>query len=140
MVLYWMVFYICTLKKTSAILLLSIYLFSTTEIHQLLKVPVVFQHYREHQAEDNDISVLRFLSIHYLHGSPRDKDYERDMELPFKSSGDCTASISIAFVSLEAPFSITKPIEIPEKKVFFVPDQFIPTTYLASIWQPPRFC
>lgn len=135
-----MVFYICTLKKTFAILFLSIYLFSTTEIHQLLKLPVVFQHYREHQAEEKDISILRFLANHYLHGSPKDKDNKRDMELPFKTSGDCITSFSIAFVSLIAPFSIAKPIEIPEKKIFFIPDQFFYTTYPASIWQPPKYC
>jgi len=107
---------------------------------QLMKLPVVFQHYNEHKQEDSSISVLRFLSIHYLHGSPKDKDYDRDMQLPFKTSGDCISSIAIAFVSLIVPFTISRPAEIAEKKNYIVLDQYVLSSYLASIWQPPKVC
>ena len=128
------------MKKASAILFLTIYLLSTMAAQQLMKLPVVFQHYNEHKQEDKSISVLRFLAIHYLHGSPKDKDYDRDMQLPFKTSGDCVSSIAIAFVSLIVPFTINKPVEITEKKNYIVLDQYILSSYLASIWQPPKFC
>jgi hypothetical protein len=126
------------LKKAIAILFLSIYLLSTIAAQQLLKLPVAFQHFREHQKEDSNISVLRFLSIHYLH--PKDKDYDRDMQLPFKTSEDCISSIAIVFVSLITPFSIAKPLEITEKKVYIIRDQFINSSFLSNIWQPPKRC
>jgi hypothetical protein len=127
------------LKKASAILFLSIYLLSTIAAQQLMKLPVVFQHYQEHKQEDKNISVLRFLSIHYLHGSPKDKDYDRDMQLPFKTSSDCISSIAIAFVSMMVPFTIAKPVEIIQKKNYIVLNQYIQSSYLASIWQPPKY-
>lgn len=106
---------------------------------QLMKLPVVFQHFNEHQQEDKNISVLRFLSIHYFHGSPKDKDYDRDMQLPFKTSGDCISSIAIAFVSIIVPITIAKPAEIMQKKNYIVLNQYIQSDYLASIWQPPKY-
>jgi hypothetical protein len=133
-------FYICALKKASAILFLSIYLLSTTTAAQLMKLPVVFQHFSEHQQENKRISFTRFLAVHYLHGSPKDKDYDRDMQLPFKTSGDCISCIAIAFVSLITPFTISKPVEIKEKKNYIVLNQVITSSYLASIWQPPKYC
>lgn len=127
------------MKKASAILFLSIYLLSTIAAKQLAKLPVVFQHFSEHKQEDKNISFLRFLSIHYLHGSPKDKDYDRDMQLPFKTSHDCISSIAIAFVSIMVPITIAKPVEIILPKSYFVLDQHIQSTYLASIWQPPKY-
>ena len=128
------------MKKATAIFFLAVYLFSTTEANQLLKLPVVFQHYTEHQDENKSISFLRFLANHYLHGSPKDKDYERDMQLPFKTSNDCVSSISPAFVTSMPEISIDKPVELSEKKNSFPTSQFSLSSFLSSIWQPPKYC
>ncbi|NNU33092.1 hypothetical protein HK413_00860 [Mucilaginibacter sp. S1162] len=82
------------MKKFAAILLLTAYLFSTTELHQLLKLPVVFEHFAEHRKKNKNISFLQFPDMHYLHGSPKDKDYNEDMKLPFKTADNCTATVS----------------------------------------------
>lgn len=132
--------YICFLKKAITILFLIIYMFSGIDANQLQKIHVVFDHYKEHQQEDKNISMLRFLAIHYLHGSPKDKDYDRDMQLPFKTTDDCISSITTAFVPLMAQYFIVKPIEIKEKKRFFSHDQFVSSSYLSNIWQPPKSC
>ena len=128
------------MKKITAIFFLGVYLLSTTEAHQLFKLPVVFQHYKEHKKEDNSISMLRFLAIHYLHGSPKDKDYDRDMQLPFKTSGDCASSVSPAFVPFFDQHTAPLPIELQLKKTGIAQNQFLLSSYLASIWQPPKFC
>jgi hypothetical protein len=75
-----------------------------------------------------------------MHGSPKDKDYDKDMKLPFKSSGDCISTIATAFIPLMAPFSFTRPIEISVKKEFISQNQFILSSYLSNIWQPPKSC
>ena len=128
------------MKKATAILFLTIYLLTTTEAQQLLKLPAVFYHYQEHQKEDNHISFFKFLTKHYLHGSPKDKDYEEDMKLPFKTCGDCISAIAPAFVPAMVQLSVTKPIEICVNKNQISQDQFILSTYLSNIWQPPKFC
>lgn len=134
------IFIFTTLKKATAILFLCIYLFSTTEAYQLLKLPVVFQHYQEHKKESRSITFLEFLDMHYMHGSPRDADYARDMQLPFKSSGDFVSNFTItAFVPVVLEFTILKPTVLLEKNTFAPQENFILTGYSCNIWQPPKF-
>jgi hypothetical protein len=45
--------------------LIIIYLFSATELNQLLKLPVLFSHFIEHQKQDPLISFGEFLYHHY---------------------------------------------------------------------------
>ena len=117
-----------------------LYLLSSTEAHQLLKLPVVFQHYAEHKQENKSISFIQFLAMHYLHGSPKDKDYSRDMQLPFKSSADCPSSTAPAFVPVMVEIIPVKPSEISLNKNSFPQDQILLSSYLANIWQPPKSC
>jgi hypothetical protein len=126
------------LKKITSILFLFIYLFSTTEAIQLLKIPAAFEHYAEHKNENPSLSFLAFLEIHYLHGSPKDKDYEKDMKLPFKTSCDCISAVVAAVIPQTVSFSFTKPIAIIEKKNYIILNQCIASAYLANIWQPPK--
>jgi len=127
-------------KKVISIFFLTIYLFSTTEAVELFKLPVVFQHYHEHKAIDKDLSFLSFLDIHYMHGSPRDADYDRDMQLPFKTPVHPTI-IATGYIS-------PTPISFIALKVFFIEKKqhlIYNTTgysfnYHSSVWQPPRTC
>jgi hypothetical protein len=128
------------LKKTAAIFFFAVYLLSTTEVYQLLKLPVIFQHYAEHKKEDKSISFFEFLSMHYMHGSPTDKDYNRDMQLPFKTSVDCVSSGAPAFMPSLTEFSIARPFETTHKSESISGDGFLLSSYIASIWQPPKFC
>jgi hypothetical protein len=105
----------------------------------LLKIPAAFEHYAEHKNENPSLSFFTFLEIHYLHGSPKDKDYEKDMKLPFKTSCDCIFAVSTAVIPQTITFSFTKPIATTEKKNYIILNQCIPSAYLANIWQPPRF-
>ena len=128
------------LKKLATIFLFTVYLFSTTEAHQLLKLPVIFQHFLEHKSENKQISFLQFLDIHYMHGNPNDKDHDRDMQLPFKTSGCCAFSVSTSFVSLMQPISIENPSETMIIRHGISKIHFINSSYLSNIWQPPKTC
>ena len=101
---------------------------------------MVFQHYIEHKQEDKNISMLAFLHMHYLCGSPKDKDYERDMQLPFKAPSVCVASVMADFVPVTFQLSLLKPVEIDQKKLYGYFITSIPSSGIASIWQPPRSC
>jgi hypothetical protein len=126
------------MKKITAILFFTLYLLSATEAHQLLKLPVIFEHYKEHQKEDGHISMVVFLVMHYMHSSPKDKDYDKDMELPFKTQDDCISSISPAFVPVFVQHDVPAPVELNTPKAFILKNQFLLSSYLANIWQPPR--
>ena len=107
---------------------------------ELLKLPIVFQHYTEHKQADKDISMLDFLAMHYLNGSPKDNDYERDMKLPFKSLSFCIAASVADFVPISVQFSCIKPLELSQKKLYGYYISPISSSRIASIWQPPKSC
>jgi len=128
------------LKKLTAILLLVAYLFSTTELHQLLKLPIVFQHYKEHKAWNSGISFLDFLDMHYMHGSPQYADYDQDMQLPFKSLDKCLTTTIPVIVPQNIKIAVHQPVKIKTQRLIVPSDDFIPSMYLSRIWQPPKAC
>ncbi|WP_295801678.1 hypothetical protein [Mucilaginibacter sp.] len=128
------------MKKFTAILLLTVYLFSTTELHQLLKLPVVFEHFAEHQQKNKNISFLQFLDMHYMHGSPKDKDYGDDMKLPFKTADNCVSMASPVVIPCLLNVFESHIVNIPVKEMHIPKDELIPSSYLSRVWQPPKSC
>jgi hypothetical protein len=124
-------------KRFSAILLLSVTLLSQTELHQLLKLPVLVQHFIEHRAENKDISVTGFIILHYFSGNTKDKDYERDMQLPFKTT-DCTASVAFAIIPPQ-PVSILQPVVVINTWYPAINNNCNHYSRTSDIWQPPKF-
>lgn len=125
------------MKRISAILLLCISMLAQTELHQLLKFSVFAQHFAEHKKENPNISVVNFIVLHYLSGNIKDKDYEKDMQLPFKTA-DCATAFSVATtpnyyqVIIEPPFA--ESYTYPALK-----NNYILPNHPNDIWQPPRF-
>ncbi|MBS1689972.1 MAG: hypothetical protein JSS96_14680 [Bacteroidetes bacterium] len=119
---------------------MSIYVLYATEAHQLLKLPYVFQHFTAHQQENSNITFLEFLAMHYMHGSPKDKDYKDDMKLPFKSGDNCFTSLFPAFFPATNTVFKTKPIGLVKHKIGIYEEGFILPAYLSNIWQPPKSC
>jgi hypothetical protein len=125
-------------KKTTAIFFLSLYLFSSTEFKQLIKLPLLFEHYKEHKAIDGNISFLQFLRIHYHDATVIDDDYARDMQLPFKSHDVCHSNSITALTATFFPVTLEKLPSACIQKHIISNDDFINSVYLSSVWQPPR--
>lgn len=128
------------MRKFTAILILTAYLFSTTELHQLLKLPVIFEHYYEHKQLNKAISFLDFLDMHYMHGSPLSSDYAEDMQLPFKTLDKCLGTTIPVIVPQNINIAIHLPVQIKKERRFIMQDEFMPSSYLSRIWQPPKAC
>lgn len=125
------------MKKAAAICLLTFYLFSTTELGQLFKIPLLVQHYLEHKASSN-LTIIEFMTIHYANDNVRDADYDKDMKLPFKTHENC-ANIISAFIS-QSFLQINKPFYFHLKKAkYILSNHKLIYAYHASIWQPPKF-
>ncbi len=92
-------YYFCavfeTLKRILGALLLGAYLLASTPASEVLKLPVLIEHYLEHQKEAPEMGFWEYLALHYLSGIEYDADYARDMQLPFKN-------ISLASILLPA--------------------------------------
>jgi len=126
------------LKKIVAISLLSLYLFSTTELSQLLKTPVLIQHFVEHREENKHLTLWQFLYLHYATSHGEDADHHKDMQLPFKTHHNCIAAFQN--VVIPASNTIHNPVVDLKKRLLHPDDQFISSSSLSNIWQPPRFC
>lgn len=126
------------MKRILAIAFLSLYLFSTTEFHEFLKMPAMVEHFSEHQKEKPSLSFWQFLCIHYTHGDVKDKDHEKDMKLPFKTHDNCGGSNFITIIP-DHRFNLEKNtlVEVVKNNPNYY-SEIIVTHSQNSIWQPPK--
>lgn len=125
------------MKKLTVIVLLSSYFLSTTELNQLLRVPVLISHFVEHN-EMGSMSFWEYLTHHYG-GHDKDGDWDTDSKLPFMQHSD------LLQVTVVTPKNIyflhSKKHYFSSKNYFsFYKDKFIYSISLGGIWQPPKFC
>ena len=128
------------MKKLTAILFLSIYLVSVTELHELFKLPQLVEHFMEHKSEDSKTSLLNFLVMHYTSADDGDGDKSKDMQLPFKSHHDCANLANAGFITFNNFSLAIKSTPISSKTYKTQAIDFISSSYLSSIWQPPKSC
>jgi hypothetical protein len=125
-------------KKLIAILLLSLFLVSTTELYQLLKIPDLIEHYFEHKQLNPDMPLIAFLKAHYEH-PVKDGDYGKDQKLPFIIHAK---PLNILF-TIGSRFRMEFAEETLRKTYFHK----IPSKdedhrfrgFAGSVWEPPRF-
>ncbi len=130
------------MRKASAILFLTLYLISATELSQLLKFPVLVGHFIEHKEKNPEMSFIDFLSLHYnshLENHPRDDDFDQDQKLPFLLHADV---LSFYFIYTPPYFFETnnKIITSQQLKILAGNDISFYNHFLSTIWQPPKFC
>lgn len=126
------------MRQILAFSLLSLYLFTSTEFHELLKLPQLVSHYKEHQEEQKRITLWAFLCDHYAHGDVYDADRDKDMKLPYKSM-DCNPVVNFTVIPPIVSIETLKPVGISSLKTFsnYYSNQFCSDNF-SSIWQPPK--
>lgn len=122
------------MKRITAIFLISIFLCANTSIGQLLKVPNLLEHFKEHQDEigSQSISFVDFLKLHYSNTSENNQQEHQD--LPFKTLDNVASVLTICFSQFQ--FQFVKPL-IENKKKFFYKKSF-KSKLITSIWLPPK--
>lgn len=116
--------------------LLAVLLFAQTELHQLVAIPTMVEHFAEHQREQRDISFATFLNMHYGSGQHSDTDDSRDSQLPFKST-EC-GSLSVVALHPELPLSVCDAHMHADASPTHPYHSVCPMRFSADIWQPPR--
>lgn len=127
------------MKRWLAISLLSLYLCSTTELFQFLKIPILIEHYFEHKEANPDMSVYAFLKLHYDH-HVKDADYQTDQKLPFIRHHDFSSIVFIINPRISIDFSKNVHIPVFSQKIRAYNHAVLEWEVLDSIWQPPKFC
>lgn len=125
------------MRKGTAAILLTVFMLSHTELHQFIKIPVLFEHFREHRLEDPELGFLAFLRMHY-EKIVIDDDYQRDQQLPFRDV-DC-GIVSAAATDIPPQIIRFERQSQSEYTVQFPPKRILAYTHLhlADIFQPPR--
>jgi hypothetical protein len=120
------------------IFLLFLHLCFTTEFYQLLKIPVFVAHYFERKEANNNLSLGQFIFIHYGQGDVHDEDYDRDMQLPFKTDNCLAHGIQIS-VPETTPVVTKPPAADVVRRYLMLPTTSVLHFYTSSIWQPPKY-
>lgn len=115
---------------------LSVLVFRTSLISEVLKVNEFIEHFIEHRQQNEDFSIVDFIKIHYIDKQVFDDDYAQDMSLPFKTSS----------VQFSIPLEITEKIEFSLplstclncNKITLQSDLILSESFVGGIWQPPR--
>lgn len=119
--------------RFAAIGLFVIYLVSFTEFKEVLRLPLLVQHYGEHKDKTAEISFFEFLVMHYKTDVAHD---DRDNKLPFK---DFNHSFIGQIVVLPIQkFSMGEPSEMSDTTYQFFYLQHEPKLIAADIFQPPK--
>jgi hypothetical protein len=84
---------------------------------------------------------MQFLVMHYLTDDLNDKDNDRDMQLPFKSTTHARALNSTAlYISCYYSSLLVKSFVIAEKDIYLPQKEFfLITDYQSLVWHPPDF-
>lgn len=127
------------MKASISKLLIIVYLFSATEASQLLKLPLLFSHFVEHQQKEPSMSFGEFLHHHYATEHKDDGDATTDNKLPFKSHDQCWSFVFPISIFHTIQLSQIQTIVLEKKKILISSSANILSAYLSTIWQPPRF-
>lgn len=106
---------------------------ANTSLGQLLKVPNLIEHYKEHKAELTSTSFIDFISLHYSKNA--ENNHKEHQDLPFKTF-DNSSSVLIAFSVITYQIQIIKPLISIKKKFFY--NKSFESNLITSIWLPPK--
>lgn len=121
------------LKRFLAISLLALYINSYTELHEAMRLPVLFEHYAEHKTQVSDLSFWEFLVMHYKTDVSHD---DHDGQLPFKVPGHSFVATAVAIPASKITFKET---QLQSEVTHFSFYKEVPhASYLQKIFQPPR--
>lgn len=121
------------LMKNAATIFLAILLISVqTPLGQLLKIPLLIEHYIKHRKQDGT-SFTSFLKDHYA-SDHNDADMPEDEQLPFKDLAFQHIGYAIFVPVVQTKTLLPSPVE----KMIVFSDAKHAQKHLTSIFHPPR--
>ncbi|MEY4260529.1 MAG: hypothetical protein RL656_1502 [Bacteroidota bacterium] len=125
------------MKKVVSISFLIVFLLANTELHEVLKVPLLLEHYILHKQEDKNQSFLTFIYKHYV--SVQDHFHlQNDHDgLPLKTK-DCIKYNPGIVSFLLIPYARLQEVLYQLKQRIFFKKVFLSNLNQGNIWQPPQ--
>jgi hypothetical protein len=112
-------------------------MFSFVEFHNLLKIPVLIDHFVEHNQQGREINFWSFIKLHYFDPFVVDDDYQEDRQLPFRDT-DCGLVVSISICEFSPVVISIQPPAEPAREFHHFNDGHAPQFTSFDIFQPPR--
>jgi hypothetical protein len=115
---------------------MSIYLLGNVEFVQLLRLPMIFIHYKNHLADNEKLDFVYFLSSHYDElGDGNVSDNQEENQMPFMQVNNHITTICfVSFLKLKIASPLLK-ISKTNYSTFTLP--YIPDVYSHSLLRPP---
>jgi hypothetical protein len=110
----------------------SLSLFAGGLLTEICRIPLLIEHFEEHERTNEEISFLTFLTEHYSESDSKDSDHG---DLPFKSQ----MHASTILLALDLKNKQPEPIEFIEAQSFVFPSSIgnVTNTTIA-VFQPPQ--
>jgi hypothetical protein len=125
------------MRQPTAILFLVLHFLTATELHQLVRIPALLVHYKEHKADETSLNFFQYLSLHYGQAIETDDAKHEHSHLPFQ--GTCELSLHALWISFPDTVEIfTTHFPANKNTPSVLPVTFLPTNTGTSIWQPPK--
>lgn len=112
-----------------------IFLLSSTELHEVMRLPQLVIHYIHHHRLDPSLDLARFIHLHYRYNHPADNDERDDQQLPFKSGADI---LKTDLTNTILPVPLTTHIFIPEIRLYCYCPEGVPRHRTNAVFRPPR--
>jgi len=129
--------YLSGVKRFGGILFIVVHLFTFAEFQNLLKLPVLFEHFSEHKKDDAEMDFWSFIKLHYFEPLTVDKDYEKDRQLPFQSTNPLLIT-SVSLCECQTFVLEISPLEEVDNIFYQFNDNTKPQFSAFDIFQPPR--
>lgn len=116
-----------------------VFLVSSTELIQFLRIPALITHYKEHKEDNKKLDFIKFLSLHYSNDTS-DGESQEHHHLPFKSA-NLTCLMTVPAVTFSIDFCIPPVPSISLIRIYYNGNVDAPkSSNITAIWQPPKFC
>ncbi|MCF8246940.1 MAG: hypothetical protein K9J37_18460 [Saprospiraceae bacterium] len=135
-----MISFALQMKKVTATILLSLFLFSAllpAQVREdLVKFSALLQHFQEHQAESPGLTFLDFYKMHYGEEFTKHQGDHDHSKLPGKEV--CNHLHAPVPAVLPSAILTVKPVPTTAQNKSVFADQSYSFSLPQDIWQPPR--
>jgi len=125
-------------RKYLLILLVIAFFVSITECIQILKLPLLIEHYKEHKKTNQQLNWWSFFYMHYVHEVQYDSDNNSDLKLPFKKNQALQNNTDLNLYPVSILVScVCIYIVTLSRHTYFI-STFKSSSHILVVWQPPR--
>jgi len=124
------------MRKTLAILLMSVHLIGNTELGQLFKLPQLLTHFLQHERLNTQLSFFAFIAMHYAGDDGTKADDDFDKQLPCHNPDHNTINVVYSPMVNELPASDFD--FWTDKEYNDLPQAGISSKHVLLILRPPR--